>query len=117
LNPRLMIGLCWAAATLTLLFLPGVGRIVSAFFFVAVLYAFGSWWSATSLIKANLEDGRIVGANFVGNLLIGAHPFDLVIAGLTLFVLVLDVVVIYKKFILRANRQQEAGLPSVVAHK
>ena len=118
LNPRLMIGLCWAAATVTLLFLPEFGRIISAVCFVAVLWAFGSWWSATALIKANVEDGRIAGANFVGNLLIGAHPIDLAIGFLTLFVLVLDGVVIYKKFILRTNRQHDASaLPPAVAHK
>jgi hypothetical protein len=119
LNPRLMIGLCWAAATVTLLFLPEFGRIISAVCFVAVLWTFGSWWSATALIKANVEDGRIAGpTGFVGNLLIGAHPIDLVIAALTLFVLVLDVVLIYNKFILRTNRQHDASaLPPAVAHK
>lgn len=111
-NPRAVLILCFAASTLTLLFLPELGRIVTAFASAAVLYLFYYWWSLTAAIKANLGVARLGGADWLGDKFVGAYPFDVLVGVAAIFILVLDIRVLWKTIPQRLRGEK----PSLIVH-
>ncbi|HXQ71051.1 MAG TPA: hypothetical protein VN844_11215 [Pyrinomonadaceae bacterium] len=110
-NPRAVLILCFAASTLTLLFLPELGRVVTAVASMAVLYLFYYWWSLTAAIKANLNITQLPNADWLGDQFVGAYYFDILVGVAALVILILDVRVLWKTIPQRLRGEK----PSLVA--
>jgi hypothetical protein len=110
-NPRAVLILCFAASTLTLLFLPELGRVVTAVASGAVLYLFYYWWSLTAAIKANLGITHLPSADWLGDKFVGAYPFDIFVGMAAIVILVLDIRVLWRTIPQRLRGEK----PSLVA--
>ena len=115
-NPRAVMVLCCAVSTLTLLFLPDLGRVVTAFSSLTVLFLFCYWWSLTSAIKASLGVERLQGANWLSNTLIDAYPADLFMGIAAMVIFFLDIRVLWKTIPLRLKGKSPT-LVTPVANK
>ncbi len=117
-NPRAMILLCLAATTTLLLFLPEIGKVLAAMSLGGVFYFFAYWWRMTAGIKASLGVSQIPGADGLGNTLLDASAFDVVIGVIAVILLVWDVGAIFKNFALHFRRDASSKLSRpMVAHK
>jgi hypothetical protein len=117
-NPRPMILLCWAAAAITMIFLPEIGKVFAALSLGGVLFFFGYWLNVTSGIKSNLGVDKIPGSDRLGNILIGAYTFDVVIGVAAFLLIALDLWVIGKNLSLHTRGHGSSGLATpVIAHK
>jgi hypothetical protein len=78
-NPRFAIALILVTATALLWVLRGSGQgIVAILLASAVAVKVFFWWESTKGIKTNTGLAQIPGANWIGNLLIGAGPAEIV---------------------------------------
>jgi len=115
-NPRAVLILCFAASTLSLLFLPELGRVVTAIAAGAVLYLFYYWWSLTAAIKANLNISHLPNADWLGDKFVGAYPFDIFVGVAAIVILVLDIRVLWRTVPLRL-KGEKPSLVAQVPHK
>lgn len=117
-NPRPMIVLCFAAAAMMIAFLPEIGKIFAAISLGGALVFYGYWWKVTAGIKSNLGMDKIPGADWLGNLFIGANVVDLGFAAVAILVIGLDVIVIAKNLSAYLAAQNSRRFMSPVgAHK
>lgn len=117
-NPRPMIVLCLVATALLMLFLPEIGKLLAALSLAGAVFFFGYWWSLTAGIKSNLGVDKIKGADWLGNLLIGANPVDVIVAAIALLLIGFDLYVLKRNVSVRFNSRKSIPLVTPIsAHK